>query len=54
MDSLAYITVDGLYQAAGQDRNSGARSFCDACFTGEYPVELTDHDSAAAARRGTS
>ncbi len=45
-DSLAYISLDGLYRAAGETaRNSDAPQYCDACFTGEYPVELTDHDN---------
>jgi amidophosphoribosyltransferase len=25
----------------GRDRNAPA--FCDACFTGDYPISLTDH-----------
>ena len=45
-DSLAYISEDGLYRAVGEaKRNSKAPQFCDACFTGEYPVELVDHDN---------
>jgi amidophosphoribosyltransferase len=47
-DSLAYISHDGLYRAMGEARrNAGAPQFCDACFTGEYPVELTDFQNAA-------
>ncbi len=43
VDSLAYISVDGLYQAMGEaKRNNAAPQYCDACFTGEYPVELVD------------
>ena len=39
-DSLAFISLDGLYQAMGESaRNNDAPQFCDACFTGEYPVE---------------
>lgn len=45
VDSLAYISVDGLYRAMGQARSGADRRFCDACFTGDYPVELTDHDA---------
>ena len=46
VDSLAFISVDGLYRAAGQDgRDSNAPYFCDACFTGEYPVDLTDRNA---------
>lgn len=36
-DSLAYLSWDGLYSFL----NNGARDgFCDACFTGRYPVEI--------------
>jgi amidophosphoribosyltransferase len=43
VDSLAYISVDGLYQAVGETkRNNDLPQYCDACFTGEYPVELID------------
>jgi amidophosphoribosyltransferase len=37
-DSLAYLSVDGLYEAIGL----GRETHCDACFTGEYPLEHTD------------
>ena len=44
-DSLAFVSVDGLYRALGEDgRVAGAPSHCDACFTGDYPTSLTDHD----------
>ena len=43
VDSLAYISIDGLYQAVGETgRNNARPQYCDACFTGEYPVELVD------------
>lgn len=35
-DTLAYISVKGLYRAVGREEDS----FCDACFTGKYPVEI--------------
>ncbi len=39
VDSLAFISLDGLYRAVGEDgRDADAPQFCDACFTGEYPV----------------
>ena len=42
-DSLAFISIDGLYQAVGQEpRNASCPQFCDACFTGDYPTSLTD------------
>jgi amidophosphoribosyltransferase len=44
-DSLAYISIDGLYRAVGEaKRNNKKPQYCDACFTGDYPVELVDHD----------
>ena len=42
-DSLAYISIDGLYRAMGEHgRNNDAPQYCDACFSGEYPIALTD------------
>ncbi len=42
-DSLAFISIDGLYRAMGQSgRNPDLPQFCDACFTGHYPIPLTD------------
>jgi amidophosphoribosyltransferase len=43
VDSLAYISLDGLYRAVGEAARDAARpQYCDACFTGEYPIGLTD------------
>lgn len=45
-DSLSFISLDGLYVAMGEkNRNNKQPQYCDACFTGDYPIELTDHDS---------
>ena len=42
-DSLAFISLDGLYRALGKPGRDTARpQFCDACFTGEYPIALSD------------
>jgi amidophosphoribosyltransferase len=42
-DSLAFITMDGLYRAMGKPgRDNASPQFCDACFSGEYPIALTD------------
>ncbi|MHA1599827.1 MAG: amidophosphoribosyltransferase [Alphaproteobacteria bacterium] len=44
VDSLAFISTDGLYRAMGESgRDAVQPQFCDACFTGEYPTQLTDH-----------
>jgi amidophosphoribosyltransferase len=44
VDSLAFISIDGLYRAMGmpQGRDAADPKFCDACFTGDYPTRLTD------------
>jgi len=45
VDSLAFISMDGLYRAMGEPgRDPESPQFCDACFTGDYPIKLTDHD----------
>ena len=42
-DSLAFVSIDGLYRAVGeQQRSAACPQHCDACFTGEYPTSLTD------------
>ena len=43
-DSLAFLSIDGLYRAMGlpQGRDARQPSFCDACFTGDYPIPLDD------------
>jgi amidophosphoribosyltransferase len=43
VDSLAFISLDGLYRALGQPaRDPNKPHFCDACFTGDYAIPLTD------------
>ena len=42
-DSLAFVSIDGLYRAVGdKQRDDKCPQFCDACFTGDYPTSLTD------------
>ena len=41
-DSLAFISIDGLYRALGSGRDPAVPQRCDACFTGDYPTRLTD------------
>lgn len=42
-DTLAFVSIDGLYRALRQSaRDSKTPHFCDACFTGEYPIPLPD------------
>ena len=45
VDSLAFLSTDGLYRALGEaNRRAEAPQFCDACFTGDYPTRLTDQE----------
>ncbi|MEM6495969.1 MAG: amidophosphoribosyltransferase, partial [Pseudomonadota bacterium] len=42
-DSLAFLSVDGLYRAMGHEgRDNSMPQFTDHCFTGDYPTPLTD------------
>ena len=52
VDSLAFISIDGLYKAMGEtSRNNAQPQFCDACFTGEYPIALTDCDAGVSGKQ---
>jgi amidophosphoribosyltransferase len=47
-DSLAFISIDGLYRAMGlSGRNADQPQYCDACFTGDYPTRLTDREGGS-------
>ncbi|UUP19028.1 amidophosphoribosyltransferase [Nitratireductor thuwali] len=47
VDSLGFLSIDGLYRAVGEvNRNNEQPQYCDACFTTEYPTQLTDHHGA--------
>jgi amidophosphoribosyltransferase len=44
-DSLAFLSVDGIYKAMGYEgRDSAHPQFTDHCFTGEYPTRLRDRE----------
>ncbi len=44
-DSLAFLSIDGLYRALGEEmREIAEPQYCDACFTGAYPTRLTDQE----------
>ena len=48
VDSLAFITMNGLYRAMGEaGRDSNQPTYCDACFTGDYPIPLADCDDGS-------
>ena len=45
-DSLAFLSVDGIYRAMGYEKRDPARpQFTDHCFTGDYPTPLTDQSA---------
>jgi amidophosphoribosyltransferase len=54
-DSLAFLSVDGIYRAMGfQGRDSARPQFTDHCFTGDYPTPLTDLGAQEASPRQLS
>lgn len=45
-DSLAYLSIDGLYRAVGEaKRDNDNPAYCDACFTGDYPIPTHEEKS---------
>ena len=47
-DSLAFLSVDGIYRAMGYEGRDAQRpQFTDHCFTGDYPTSLTDISGAS-------
>tara|TARA_B110000881_G_scaffold194370_1_gene188292 strand:+ start:1 stop:1227 length:1227 start_codon:yes stop_codon:yes gene_type:complete len=42
--SLKFISMDGLYRACGYEagRDNANPAYCDACFSGEYPIAPSD------------
>jgi amidophosphoribosyltransferase len=54
-DSLAFLSVDGIYRAMGIEQRDAARpQFTDHCFTGDYPTGLTDRANEATPPRQLS
>ena len=46
LDSIDFISINGLYRAVSQGKIETEKiQYCDACFTGNYPIPLTDKDS---------
>lgn len=47
VDSLGFLSVEGLYDAVGgEPRNAASPQFTDHYFTGEYPTRLLDREIA--------
>ena len=45
-DSLGYLSMEGVLNSVNNVKSANGKcSFCDACFTGNYPAELTDRKS---------
>lgn len=43
VDSLSFVSIDGLYRALGYEcRDNENPQFSDHCFTGDYPTQLVD------------
>jgi amidophosphoribosyltransferase len=52
VDTLAFLSIDGVYQAMGYDcRDNVNPQFTDHCFTGDYPTPLTDEHGSAPSRQ---
>jgi amidophosphoribosyltransferase len=54
-DSLAFLSVEGIYRAMGERGRDPLRpQFTDHCFTGDYPTGLTDREAHDASPRQLS
>jgi len=54
-DSLAFLSVEGIYRAMGYEQRDPLRpQFTDHCFTGDYPTPLTDRSGREASPRQLS
>ena len=52
VDSLAFVSLDGLYRAvSARRRDAAAPTYCDACFSGDYPIPLVDHEGGSDSRQ---
>ncbi len=51
-DSLAFLSIEGIYQAMGHERRDPINpQFTDHCFTGDYPTLLRDQQGPAPYRQ---
>jgi amidophosphoribosyltransferase len=51
-DSLAFLSVEGIYRAMGYEKRDPLRpQFTDHCFTGDYPTPLTDRSAQDSPRQ---
>jgi amidophosphoribosyltransferase len=44
VNSLRFVSLDGLYRACGKPKGRDVKNpqFCDACFSGDYPITPSD------------
>jgi len=41
VDTLTFLSINGMYRAVtGQNKNEKNPKYCDACFTGNYPIPV--------------
>ena len=41
-DSLAFLSLDGMMQAVADRAGGSDDGYCNACFTGQYPIAVGD------------
>ncbi|KAA5603480.1 amidophosphoribosyltransferase [Roseospira marina] len=52
VDSLGFISLDGVYRALGEPgRDAAHPQFLDHYFTGEYPIRLVDEEAGSRSRQ---
>jgi amidophosphoribosyltransferase len=44
-DSLGYLTLEGVREAVRPDLELDTAGFCEACFSGDYPVAFPRDDA---------
>jgi amidophosphoribosyltransferase len=41
-DSLAFLSLEGMMEAIGTDSAGPESGYCNACYTGRYPIPVGD------------
>ncbi len=47
-DTLSYLSIEGLRKSVSAPTEDGESGFCEACFTGKYPISLSNDDQERA------
>jgi amidophosphoribosyltransferase len=50
-DTLSYLSIEGLRESVSASTKDGESGFCEACFTGDYPIPLASDDQDKANER---